>query len=219
MTYLTENYKYWQKGYDAPNVESFIFRFYGFYLKKRKNLKLLDFGCGQGAAVNFFNSVKVNSIGVDISDIDIKSAKKKYPKNKHKFICIKSFNDLDKKKYYNKFDVIVASQSLYYLSNTDLNKLISIFYRLLKKNGIFFSSMISFKSSLYKNSKKFKDGLRIVSKDNKKNYSKHYINFIKDYMSLTKKFSKFKIINLGYYSVCFNKDNDINHHYTFIGRK
>ena len=38
-------------------------------------------------------------------------------------------------------------------------------------------------------------------------------------MSLTKKFSKFKIINLGYYSVCFNKDNDINHHYTFIGRK
>ena len=75
MTYLTENYKYWQKGYDAPNVESFIFRFYGFYLKKRKNLKLLDFGCGQGAAVNFFNTVKVNSIGVDISEIDIKSAK------------------------------------------------------------------------------------------------------------------------------------------------
>ena len=38
------------------------------------------------AAVNFFNTVKVNSIGVDISEIDIKSAKKKYPKNKHKFI-------------------------------------------------------------------------------------------------------------------------------------
>ena len=30
MTYLTENYKYWQKGYDAPNVESFIFRFMDF---------------------------------------------------------------------------------------------------------------------------------------------------------------------------------------------
>ena len=37
MTYLTENYKYWQKGYDAPNVESFIFRFYGFYLKREKS--------------------------------------------------------------------------------------------------------------------------------------------------------------------------------------
>ena len=28
------NYKFWQKGYFAPNVESFIFRFYGHYLKK-----------------------------------------------------------------------------------------------------------------------------------------------------------------------------------------
>ena len=28
-----------------------------------------------------------------------------------------------------------------------------------------------------------------------------------------------KEINSGYYSVCFDQKNDINHHYTFIGKK
>ena len=79
--------------------------------------------------------------------------------------------------------------------------------------------MISHKSTLYKNSKKFNDGLRIVNKDNKKRYSKHYINFTKDYNDTLQKFSKFKKIYLGYYSVCFDRNNDSNHHYIFIGKK
>ncbi len=219
MTYLNENYTYWQKGYNAPNVESFIFRFYGFYLKERQNLKLIDFGCGQGAAVNFFNNSKINSIGVDISKKDIKNAKNKYPKYKNKFICINSYEDLDVKKNYNKFDVVVASQSLYYLSNSDFKKLIIILHKILKKDGIIFASMISHKSTLYKNSKKFKNGLRIVTKDNKRKFPKHYINFTKDYSSTLHKFSKFKKIDLGYYSVCFDRRNDGNHHYVFIGKK
>tara|TARA_B100001093_G_scaffold506416_1_gene565277 strand:+ start:971 stop:1630 length:660 start_codon:yes stop_codon:yes gene_type:complete len=219
MTYLKENYSYWQKGYNAPNVESFIFRFYGFYLKNKKKLKLLDFGCGQGAAVNFFNNVKIDSIGVDISKTDIKKAKKKYPRYKKKFLWIDSIEDLNNKKYFNKFDVIVGSQSFYYLSNLDFKKLIVILNKILKKNGIIFASMISHKSTLYKNSKKFNDGLRIVNKDNKKRYSKHYINFTKDYNDTLQKFSKFKKIDLGYYSVCFDRNNDSNHHYIFIGKK
>lgn len=219
MSYLKKNYSFWQRGYEAPNVESFIFRFYGFYLKNKKNLKLLDFGCGQGAAVNFFNKQKIDSVGVDISKTDIKNAKKKYPTYKKKFICIKSFEDLNNKKNLNKFDVIIASQSLYYLSNSDFKNLINILYNLLKKNGIVFASMISHKSTLFKNSKKFKNGLRIVTKDNKKRYAKHYINFTKDYNSLLNKFYKFKKINVGYYSVCFDRENDGNHHYIFIGKK
>ncbi len=219
MSYINENYNYWQKGYHAPNVESFIFRFYGFYLKGKKSLKLLDFGCGQGAAVNFFNKNKIDGIGVDISKKDINSAKKLYPNYKKKFICIKSFEDLDNKNNYNKFDVIVASQSLYYLSNDDFKKLLLILHKLLKKRGIIFASMISYKSSMYKHSKKYKNDLRVVTKDNKKKYIKHYINFTKSYKSMIKKFSKFKVINLGYYSVCFDKKNDINHHYIFVGKK
>ena len=29
MDYLQKNYEYWQKGYKAENVESFVFRVYG----------------------------------------------------------------------------------------------------------------------------------------------------------------------------------------------
>ena len=212
------NYNFWQKGYFAPNVESFIFRFYGHYLKKKKIKNLLDFGCGQGAAVNFFNQNNINSFGVDISLTDINIAKKKNSKNKKKFIHIQSFKDIEKIFEKKKLDVIVASQSLYYLSDQDFKKLILIFKKILNKNGMIFATMISTKTSLYKKSINYKYGLRKIYVDKKKN-SFHFINFTKNSSDLKNKFNIFKTIDTGYYSVCLNEKNDINHHYTFIGKK
>ena len=85
--YLKKNFQYWQKGYYAPNIEPAVFRFYGQFIKKklRKKINLLDFGCGQGSAVNFFNQQKINAYGIDISKKDISIAKKKYKKIKNKF--------------------------------------------------------------------------------------------------------------------------------------
>ena len=211
------NYEFWNKGYYAPNVESFIFRFYGHYLKKKKINGLLDFGCGQGAAVNFFNKNKINAYGVDISLTDLNHAKKKYANIKDKFIHTKSLNDLKKKIKKKKFDVIIASQSLYYLSNKDMEELLYFLKKLMNKNGIIFASMISNKSSLFKNSEVFKYGLRKVYSKNKKDF--HFMNFTKNVVSLKNRFKDFKEINSGYYSVCFDQKNDINHHYTFIGKK
>ena len=210
------NYKFWQKGYFAPNVESFIFRFYGHYLKKKNIKNLFDFGCGQGAAVNFFNQNKINSIGVDISLTDLNVAKKKFVKYKKKFIHIEKFENIGKMFEKKKFDVIVASQSLYYLSNKDLKKLLIIFEKILNKNGIIFATMISQKSSLFRNSVSYKHGLRKVYVD-KNNF--HFINFTKNFRDLKSKFNIFKTVDTGYYSICLDIKNDINHHYTFIGKK
>ena len=52
--YLEKNSRYWAGKYAAPNVESFIFRFYGRILKFDYGIdgsmheRILDFGCGCG---------------------------------------------------------------------------------------------------------------------------------------------------------------------------
>lgn len=78
--------------------------------------------------------------------------------------------------------------------------------------------MISSKSSLCSN-KQNKNGLTLVNKDNYTKIDKHFINFTKSYDHLRKKFKKFKVLKLGYYSFCLDKKNDVNHHYVVICKK
>lgn len=77
-----KNVEYWQGRYNAPNVESFIFRFYGRILKHDFNIdgtnneKVFDFGCGEGAALKFFAQQGFDVYGVDIAEQDIVAARK-----------------------------------------------------------------------------------------------------------------------------------------------
>ena len=213
------NFKYWQKGYFAPNVEPAIFRFYGKFIKNnfKKKIKLLDFGCGQEAAVNFFNNQKIDAYGVDISLKDINNAKKYYKSIKHKFLHINNLDSL-KSKNLKKFDIITCVQSLYYLSDDDLKIYLIYLKSILKPNGILYATMISTKSSLYSN-KKSKNGLSLVNRDNYNLIPPHYINFVKSYKDLKNKFKLFNILKIGYYSFCLDRHNDVNHHYVIIGKK
>jgi cyclopropane fatty-acyl-phospholipid synthase-like methyltransferase len=92
-SYLGDNKEYWEKGYEAPNVDHHTFRFFGRILKPEfglpeHNEKLLDFGCGQGAAVNFFHMNGFDAYGVDISEKDISIARSRFSHIKNKFtIC------------------------------------------------------------------------------------------------------------------------------------
>src|SRR5258705_8790121 len=85
MDYLSKNQEYWSGLYDAPNVESFIFRFYGRILRFDYGIdgsnheRLLDFGCGQGAALRFFDQRGFNVHGVDIADKDLDVARRVLP--------------------------------------------------------------------------------------------------------------------------------------------
>ena len=80
--FIDSNYSYWQKKYTAPNVEGFVFRFYNKLLKrhlKKKKIKILDFGCREGANLKYFyNQLKFEPYGVDISKISIDVCKKKF---------------------------------------------------------------------------------------------------------------------------------------------
>lgn len=68
VSYLEKNSDYWQGIYDAPNVESFIFRMYGRILRFDYGIdgsggeKVFDFGMGQGGASDSSTSMASTSL-------------------------------------------------------------------------------------------------------------------------------------------------------------
>ena len=141
-SYLDQNYNYWNREYHSPNVESFIFRLKSYlldkYLKKNKRLTILDFGCGEGANIKYFEeNLGYIAHGVDISKTSIDNAKKQYPK-KNKFKIIKNKYEKGENLFNKKFDLIISIQTLYYLSNKDLDIRLKAFNKILKKMVWFF---------------------------------------------------------------------------------
>ena len=223
MNYKKINEKFWNQGYYAPNVESFIFRFYGRFLKnyyKKKKIKLLDFGCGQGANLNFFYEKGYECHGIDISKKDVSVAKKRYPKLKNNFTITSIVPEYEK--IPNNLDVILASQSLYYLSKRDFNSTINLLHSKLNKRGIIFASMINNEEkTFFKNSKKTKDSwLRLVKyKIKRHTVKKHYLFFTNTKKDLIRKFSIFKPISIGSYHCQLDENEISGNHFTFIGKK
>ena len=152
--FIGANSQYWNKGYHSPNVDSYVFRFYGRILRDDfnmpnpdKNTSLLDFGCGQGAAVNYFNELGFTAFGCDNNINDIKVAKEYFPKSSQNFHTIPSdtteiISLSDSIGVTDKFDVITSFQTLYYLPKAQFEHFTQLAYDSLKKGGIFFATMI-----------------------------------------------------------------------------
>lgn len=222
--YLDKNHNYWELGYYAPNVESYIFRFYAYFLKPNKIVgkkKVLDFGCGQGSAVNYFHNLGYKSYGVDISKKDLGFAKKFYKNIKNNFFHVNP--DPNKQDYYGfkkDIDIVVAAQSLYFFNNTDLKICLNNLKSSMKKGGIIFATMQTPKHYYFKNAKKYNDGLYEVKLKNKRtNVQSHFINYTKSKKDLLKKFNMFEPLEIGYYDMGLTKNEPQTHHFTFIGRK
>src|SRR3989344_64869 len=119
VDYLRKNDKFWTQKYDAPNVESFLFRLYGrilnheYGLDGSNNEKLLDFGCGQGGALNYFAKLGFDCYGVDISKNAIEQARKNIPHTpKDHFKVIDPKPDKNQIFFGGNFDVVVSIQTL-----------------------------------------------------------------------------------------------------------
>lgn len=236
--YLKKNLAFWDRKYSSPNVESFIFRLKSvlldkfFKFNKYQNYKILDFGCGEGANVMFFNkNYGFIPYGVDISleSINIcKSNTKKYKKN---FKIISPQPSIDSNFFNEKFDLILAIQSLYYMSDKDLQIALKCLYNHLKPGGMIFASMMGIKNNsyynLYSNKKKNSDGLTLVDLSADNFYKErqhgsiysHYINFTRNKKELEKKFKIFKKKAVGFYDGDYESLNSSLFHYTFLGKK
>lgn len=227
--YLKDNRVYWERGYEAPNVDHHTFRFLGRILRPefglpRNDEKLLDFGCGQGAAVNFFRANGFDAEGVDISRTDIAVAKSRYPRiNSHFSLCHES-PKLQENGYGSakKYSVITAFQSLYYFSKNDFDALMNRLYEQLLPGGVFFATMMGVQSKeFFDNSTPTKDEwLRKVDFTNERLTVENYFMFFTDSEDdLVSKFSMFRPVHTGYYSAKFRNDEGDGFHFTFCGVK
>ena len=224
--YLERNRKYWEQGYDAPSVNHPIFGFHDRVLKPEFNLPqgheaVLDFGCGQGAAVNFFNTNGFNAFGVDISESDLSIAGNRYPHLRHRFhVCAA---DPAANVTYGptlQYKVITAVESLHYLSRKDFYAAVKKLYRQLAPGGLFFATLVGERSSSFAKSQPTEDPwLRRTEVQSTPAPVDSYNFFVRDEDDLIDRFIFLKPLHVGYYAEKYRSDEGDGFHYTFCGIK
>mgnify|MGYP003564545591 FL=1 len=171
----------------------------------------LDFGCGNGVHSKFFADEGFSVFGVDISKRAIELAKNNNKEYQENFFTIKD------NKFDNKFDVILANQSLYYLSNEELQLVLKQFNDLLNDDGIVIFTMMSMKNCSYNYIDEHLDnGLSKVILSGRLNETT-YINFTKDIEDLKNKFSIFSHLFSGIYDMTLIEGS--SEHMYYIGKK
>ncbi|MDO8521846.1 MAG: class I SAM-dependent methyltransferase [bacterium] len=225
--YLKRNDEFWKQTYDAPNVESWIFRMYGRILRfdygidGSKHEKVLDFGCGQGGALNFFDKLGFNCYGVDISENAIKTARKNIlhiPPKQLQVIDPKP--DANRVFFDGDFDVVISIQTLDFLSNSDFEKAIQSIYNSMKPGAKIYASYNGWSLYLRQHGKYIGDGLwhvKFMTGGNRYKYDT-YLNFAKDKKALKKKFSLFEPVYIDYYDASYREEGS-EFRYTFFGIK
>lgn len=233
--YIKANAEYWSQGiYDNPNPESYVFRIYGrvlanqFNLPDRSSTKLLDFGCGSGGNLRFFDERGFDVFGVDQSRIDIDRAQERIPHKADQIKVVSPFNNVGERWFGDtKFKVITAFQSLYYLDDTDLQLRLASLNEMLERGGIFVATMMHASCWYYSMSEPAENGLRLVKLRREQDEGRpnlkqnnHYINFTESEDDLVAKFALFTPLHTrGFYDGVYRDDQGSEKHLIFIGSK
>lgn len=226
MSYLKNTAEVWKKKYKSDNVEGHVFRVFGRYLKNelsklnRDTICALDYGCGEGAALEYLKNQDLSVYGVDISEVAISVCKDKMSDIADNFKVIEPEPKIKDCFFNQSFDLVISIQALYYMNNSDLEIRLQSIYEQMNPGGIIYVSMVGTKCYWYKNSVPMEDGSRLVSFNNGRyKMSDHCMTFTDDESSLVKKFHMFEKLHVGYYDAVYLENEGSEFHYTYIGRK
>lgn len=128
----------WGK-YPSIDVVTFVAR--NFYSKDRKNCKVLDYGCGQGANTWFLAREGFDTYAFDGSESAIKKAKKML-ENQNLKADFKIMLGNDLKYEDNFFSCVIDCGVICANSTPDIKLMLSEIYRVLKSNGKIISTML-----------------------------------------------------------------------------
>tara|TARA_B100000575_G_C23017282_1_gene585843 strand:- start:58 stop:750 length:693 start_codon:yes stop_codon:yes gene_type:complete len=158
----------------------------------KKNSKIVDIGFGQGRHFPLFSSVGLKIYGTEISNKLVKITLNNFKNSNIKIEEAKeSFNHkINFQK--NMFDILVSWNSSYYMyltPNLNFKLHVKEFGRILKKNGFIIMSLPKRSSYIFKNSKYFKNGYRIIKNDYFKLRNGEVMRVFKNKKDIIKEFS------------------------------
>lgn len=225
MNYLDKNRDYWEGSYAAPNVESFVFRMYGrilnfdYGIDGSQHERVLDFGCGQGGALNYFDKLGFDCFGVDIAPGDLEVARRGMPHIANQIKQISPEPD-ENQIFFNGelMDIVISIQTLDFLSNSDFEKAIRCLYNNMKPGAKIYASMNGWDMYYRQHAEPAGDGLwHVQLKTDRLDYDL-FLNFVKDKDEMREKFSLFKPVYLDHYDSSFRHEGS-EFRYTFFGIK
>ena len=222
--YLDRNVEYWRGHYDAPNVESFIFRMYGRILKFDYGIdgsnheRILDFGCGQGGALHFFDKHGFEVFGVDIAQNDIEAARRRMPHVADHFQVISPQADANQIFFGGDMDVVISIQTLDFLGNGDFEKAVRCLYNNMKPGAKIYASMNGWQMYYRDHADYAGDGLWHVRFDNGRVNYDLFVNFVRDKDEMRERFKLFKPVYVDHYDSSFREEGS-EFRYTFFGIK
>ncbi len=224
MTNSTQfNSSIWQENYSAPNVESWVFRWWNRVGKQSvihaqesilQPPVTLDHGCGQGTAVNFFHSQGCDAYGVDVSNMAISEGKIMYPAITDNLFeidpLLENFSPSNKK-----FSLITSIQTMYYLSPDDREIVMARLRKLCIPNAVFYLTMMTSVGTYFDNSVELDNGMRHVNFTDDRISVDQHICFVKDEKHFSQMFPMLEIIEIGQYLQSFRR-SDFNHECTHL---
>lgn len=129
----------WGK-YPGENLIQFTAR--NFYKKERKDVSLLEIGCGPGANIWFMAREGFNVSGIDGSETAIAKAKTRLQKeNLDAYLVVGDIVNLPFENQ--KFDGIIDNECLYANNEQNAVLILAEISRLLKSDGLFYSRSFS----------------------------------------------------------------------------
>ena len=114
--------------------------------------KALDFACSHGANAKFFASLGFDVYGIDISEEAIEFCIREQGFNPEKFAaCDILSGERSVKEMFGTFDLVIASECLYYFSDKDFKRLLQEFKGCMKEGAVFYANMHTWNHQLYRN--------------------------------------------------------------------